>query len=150
MTAGETLKKQGEALKKQLEELSQLVVVPSGVPTTADAQDALRALAGEKELYANLLNEENLADRRSARTQREKYARRIFVLVCVWIILIFVLLLCQGFGDVIRYKPLSDKVLIALITSTTVNVIGTLIIVLKYIFKVSGHPPSGHSAHSAE
>lgn len=140
----------GEALKKQLEELSQLVVVPPGIPTKADDQDAKRAVVAEGKFYADALHAETVADRRSARTQRETYAKRIFGLVCAWIILIFALLLCQGFGDTIHYKPLSDKVLITLISSTTINVIGTLIIVLKYIFKVPSHQSSSHSTPSAE
>jgi hypothetical protein len=38
--------------------------------------------------------------------------------------------------DSIHNKPLSDTVLIKLIPSTTVKVIATLILVLKYIFKL--------------
>ncbi len=64
----------------------------------------------------------------------------MFVLVCSWITPIFVVLVCQVFGGswIPAYRPLSDSVLIALISSTTVNLIGTLIIVLKYIFRIPG------------
>lgn len=130
-----------EAFKKQLEELSNLVVVPPDLPTKADDQNAQEAVEAEGEFYEKQLQEQTLADRKSARTQRETYARGIFQLVCIWIFLIFILLLLQGFSGFIRYKPLSDPVLITLISSTTVNVIGTLIIVLKYIFKVSSSQP---------
>jgi protein-S-isoprenylcysteine O-methyltransferase Ste14 len=129
-----------KTLKEQLDELSQLVVVPPTPVTKTDDQEAKRAVADEGRFYADALHAETVADRKSARTQRETYARRIFTLVCAWIVLIFALLLFQGFGEVIHYKPLSDTVLITLISSTTVNVIGTLIIVLKYIFKVTGAP----------
>src|ERR1039457_2693509 len=128
----------GEALQKQLDDLTRLVVVPTSPLTQADDQHAKRALKNEKGFYDDDLHEQAMADRESARVQREKYASRIFYLVSTWIGLIFLLLLAQGFGDHIGYKPLSDKVLITLISSTTVNVIGTLIIVLKYIFKTQG------------
>ncbi len=139
-----------KTLREQLDELAQLVVVPPGLSTTTDDQDAKRAVVDEGKFYAEALHAETVADRRSARTQRETYARRIFRLVCAWIVLIFALLLCQGFGETIHYKPLSDTVLITLISSTTVNVIGTLIIVLKYIFKVPGHEPRGSGNPSTE
>ncbi len=81
-----------------------------------------------------------MADRDVARAQRKTYAKYVFILVCAWITAIYLLLLCQVFGPAMisQYKPLSDKVLITLISSTTVNLIGTLIIVLKYIFRMPG------------
>ena len=147
MSVEDELRKQlEETLKTQIEKLSHLVVVPSNLPAKANDQDAKRAIVAESKFYAEDLHAETVADRKSARTQRETYARRIFRLVCAWITLIFALLLCQGFGETIHYKPLSDKVLITLISSTTVNVIGTLIIVLKYIFKVPTQHPGGPSS----
>lgn len=122
--------------KRHLEELSELVKIPPSSPSESDDIDAKRALEDEGRSLASALQEETLKDSQAARAQRETYAGRIFALVCAWILFIFVLLFLQGFGDLIHYKPLSDKVLIALITSTTVNVIATLIIVLKYIFKL--------------
>jgi hypothetical protein len=122
-----------KTLTEQLDELAQLVVVPPSLPTKTDDQDAKRAVIDEGRFYAKALHAETVADRKSARTQRETYARQIFRLVCAWIVLIFILLLCQGFGDTIHYKPLSDKVLITLISSTTINVIGTLIIPLSAV-----------------
>jgi hypothetical protein len=130
-----------EAFSKQLEELSRLVIVPQSAPNLSSDNDAKRAVEDESKFLSNALQAEILADSQAARAQRETYAGRIFALVCVWISFIFILLFLQGFGDFLRYKPLSDKVLITLITSTTVNVIATLIIVLKYIFKL----PESHS-----
>jgi hypothetical protein len=64
------------------------------------------------------------------------YARRTFRLVAGWIYIVLALLLMQGFGSSYRYFRfhLSDTVLSIAIGSTTVNVIGMLIIVLKGIF----------------
>ena len=82
-----------------------------------------------------------MADRDTARDQRKVYAKYVFILVCAWIVAIYLLLLLQVLGTWLTpaYRPLSEAVLIALISSTTVNLIGTLIIVLKYIFRVSNY-----------
>jgi hypothetical protein len=126
--------------KQELEkDLESKIVVPES-PTDAKAKsDAIVVVEKESKFYDQKrkedLHQQEMADRASDRTQRETYARRVFFLVLGWIILIFLLLLFQGFGPLIHYNPLSDKVLLALITSTTVNLIGTLIIVLKYIFR---------------
>jgi len=135
--------------KRQLAELSELVKIPPSSPSESDDIDAKRALEDEGRSYASALQEEKLKDSQAARAQRETYAGRIFALVCAWILFIFVLLFLQGFCDLIHYKPLSDKVLIALITSTTVNVIATLIIVLKYIFKLPETQARGSATSKA-
>jgi hypothetical protein len=57
-------------------------------------------------------------------------------LVAAWIIAVFLLLILQGFSF-LGFK-LSDAVLLAAIDSTTVNVIGMLLIVLRNLF-----PPKG-------
>lgn len=81
-------------------------------------------------------NRQDIEDRKTAREQRRKYAKWVFILVCAWITAIFALLLLQVLGPVWLPKihPLSDRVLLALITSTTIDLIGTFIIVLRYIF----------------
>jgi uncharacterized protein YqhQ len=112
------------------------------VPATSAASretakiDVAQEAAFYEERRKRELHVETLADLKLARAQRETYARRVFVLVLVWILAMFVLLLMQGFGAYLHFS-LNEKVLLALITSTTVNLIGTLIIVLKYIFRIS-------------
>lgn len=64
--------------------------------------------------------------------ERKKYAGRIFKLIAIWLIGIFVLLVLQGFS-LCGFK-LSNNVLIASIGGTTINVIGIFIIVVKYLF----------------
>ncbi|HEY4010013.1 MAG TPA: hypothetical protein VGM11_07660 [Acidobacteriaceae bacterium] len=133
-------------LKKKQEiekELEQRIVIPEVPADEHSKQVAEKTLAKESKFYEEErkaeLHKQDVADRQSDRTQREKYAGRVFSLVLAWIILMFVLLMFQGFCELIHFKPLSDKVLLALITSTTVNLIGTLIIVLKYIFRTAGN-----------
>ena len=85
----------------------------------------------EESFWNERLHDEQIADMQSARVQREEYARKVFILVAGWIVALFVLLLAQGL--VATWRLFSGSVLI---TFVTVNLIGTLVIVLKYIFKV--------------
>ncbi len=63
---------------------------------------------------------------------RRKYAFRVFLLVIGWIIGIYLLLVFQGFR--FRSFHLSDNILLAAIGSTTANIIGILLIIVKYLF----------------
>jgi hypothetical protein len=63
---------------------------------------------------------------------RKKYAFRIFLLVAGWITAVLAILLLQGFG--FHGFHLSDNVILAAIGSTTANIIGVLVIVIKYLF----------------
>ena len=128
-----------QAMKTQIEALEQLVVVPQDSLVKADPQVAKENLAAEEKYYDDELTNQEVADRKSARKQRETYADRIFHLVYAWSVLVVVIVIIQGISSLFDRTFLSDKVLIALITSTTANLIGTLIIVLKYIFKVQSH-----------
>lgn len=69
--------------------------------------------------------------------ERKKYAKYFFILACLWLAGITVLLLLQGFGSfwfgLMPFK-LSDTVLLAVIGSTTVNVLGILYVVATYLF----------------
>ena len=68
--------------------------------------------------------------------ERKKYANRIFYLVCSWLCFVAALVLLNGIQDWFTFIPfhLSDAVLIALITTTTINVIGVFLFVVRYLF----------------
>jgi hypothetical protein len=66
--------------------------------------------------------------------ERKKYAGRIFCLLAIWLIGIFLLLLLQGFLSPHNWFNLDDKVIIAAIGGTTLNVIGIFIVVARYLF----------------
>jgi hypothetical protein len=66
--------------------------------------------------------------------ERKKYAGRIFCLLSLWLIGLFVLLLLQGFLSPLHYFFLSEAVLLATIGGTTLNVIGIFIVVARYLF----------------
>lgn len=71
---------------------------------------------------------------------RKKYAFRVFILVAFWITAVLGILILQGFA-VCRFH-LSDSVLLAAIGSTTANIIGILVIVVKYLFADRSNPSS--------
>jgi hypothetical protein len=64
------------------------------------------------------------------REARRKWAPKFFYLSCVWLGLVALLLIMQGF----RIFHLSDAVLIAAVTTTTANILGTLAVVANYMF----------------
>jgi hypothetical protein len=69
--------------------------------------------------------------------ERKRYASRFFLLSCAWLLSIIAILMLQGFGSIwfgrLPFK-LSENVLLAVIGSTTVNVLGILYVVAKYLF----------------
>ena len=64
--------------------------------------------------------------------ERKKYAFYCFVLACLWLALVTTILLAQGFSW--HAFKLSDSVLLALLGTTTVNVLGLFFVVTKYLF----------------
>jgi len=103
--------------------------------TAADAeasaadQDADKAIKIE-ELR---LKREHIEHLKQNRDERKKYAHHIFLFTCIWASVIFIIVLLAGFKKITGFD-LSDKVLITLITSTTVNFFGFFLLVVKYLF----------------
>jgi hypothetical protein len=64
-------------------------------------------------------------------SERKKYAGYFFFLACAWVVIIISILLLQGFG---AHFKLSEPVILALIGSTTVNILGILYVVANYLF----------------
>jgi hypothetical protein len=64
------------------------------------------------------------------RELRPVWARRLFITSVVWLLAVFGLLVAQGRGCV----HLAESVLVAFITTTTANVLATLVVVVKFIF----------------
>lgn len=77
---------------------------------------------------------------------RVSYTGRIFWLVVAWLACVVVCVMFSGF----RFKgfQLSDSVLIAFITSTTVNVVGLFVLVAKWMFPSGKEYPDGKELHS--
>ncbi len=65
---------------------------------------------------------------------REKYERRIFWCVVIYVSIVLLVILMQGFGDVFKFFHLEAPVLIALLTTTTANILALLFLIIKYLF----------------
>jgi len=63
---------------------------------------------------------------------RLSYARRLFWLVCSWLACVVIAVCFSGFH--VWGFSLSDAVLIAFITTTTINIVGLFFVVAKWLF----------------
>ena len=97
----------------------------------------------ETSIFANQRyreGEERIQDLTQNRTERKRYADRIYKLVTTWLIFISVVIVLhgitiQGPGTFVRKGlNLSDDIVLALIGGTTLNVLGLFFVVLKYLF----------------
>lgn len=68
------------------------------------------------------------------RLERKNFAGRLLSLVVAWLIGVFVLLVWQGFGSKIGFFSLPESVLHTLLATTTINLIGLLYVVSRYLF----------------
>ena len=75
---------------------------------------------------------EEIESLKQDRDQRKQFEERIFLSVQNYMIIIVCLLFVQGFH--VLYFSLSDTVLVALLGTTTVNVIGIFAFVARYLF----------------
>ena len=82
---------------------------------------------------ANEIRNEELENRRQDRAQRKVYADNLFTFLCFYMILVFFILYKSG--SLYNSFELSDSVIIALITTTTANIIGIFAFVVRYLFK---------------
>jgi hypothetical protein len=104
-------------------------------PTAEDQEASDLDQDADKAIKLELLRikREQLTQMQQNRAERKKYARHIFIFTCVWAILIFSILLLNGWKSSTGFE-ISDKVLITLITSTTINFFGFFLLVVKYLF----------------
>jgi len=77
---------------------------------------------------ANLILENNT--RKDNNDARKDFKEKIFSLTVVWLLLVIVIIICVGVG----WLKLGEKVLIALITSGSVNVLAFFLNVTKYLY----------------
>jgi len=71
---------------------------------------------------------------------RRKFARRVFLLTSLWLAVVVVIILLAGFRATYKSHQfqLADSVLLALIGSTTANILGIFVIVVHYLFPQRG------------
>lgn len=92
------------------------------------AQQNLR----KAQLENDALDEVNKGDAQD-REQRKQFAEKIFSFVCTYMMMVVIILLVTG-AQWVDFR-LSDQVIITLITTTTANIIGILLIVVHYLFR---------------
>lgn len=78
------------------------------------------------------IKRQHLITLRNNNAARIRYAKRIFILTCIWICMIIAIVVMAGFNLI----HLSDAVLITLIGTSTANFFGFFIIVVKYLFNI--------------
>lgn len=76
------------------------------------------------------LKQEEIESKRQDRKERKEYAAKVWKLICRYLLILS--LLVAGSHCVFH---LSDSVLIALLCTTTANILGLAYIVMRYLFK---------------
>jgi hypothetical protein len=96
---------------------------------TSNAPDPETA-ASVRNTYQDRYDEITLFNFSQNITARRRYSYRIFLTTSFWLISVVAILIFVGLG----WLKLSDSVLIALLGTTTVNVLGFFVIVIQYLF----------------
>lgn len=125
---------QPEPDQQQLEKIALEAPAGPDVPD-ANTSEALRKYEEDRE--ATLL-----VGLRQDISQRKKFGTAIFILACVWLAFIGFVLSVQGFGGMRGHAfNLGQPVILALIGTTTINVLGLCYVVANYLFPKPPKPP---------
>ena len=88
----------------------------------------------DENFIGQALRWEKYLGKKQDRKQRKEFATKIFNFLCVYMVGVFVLLLFAGIDGQGLCFSLNDEVLVALLTTTTINVVSIFIVVAKYLF----------------
>ncbi|MDR1130499.1 MAG: hypothetical protein LBK96_05915 [Prevotellaceae bacterium] len=89
------------------------------------------AIEKELKLTELKLRQEELEGNKQDREERKRYANDIFKFLRLFLFIILLIVVLAGVG----LLSLSDTVLIALLSSTAIEVIGIFAVVVRYLFK---------------
>lgn len=78
-------------------------------------------------------SKEDLKNKQEKREMRKRYAERTFLLTCIWLATALGIVLLTGWH--LGGFSLTQAELITLLSTTTANILGVLIIVMAYIYK---------------
>ena len=111
-------------------EVSGLIDSQSDVTVLGEANSAYNAEINY------LLKKEVLASLQQNNRERLRYAKFTFAITCFWILVVMILVFMNGYHPANGTRPLqlSDTVIITLITTTTINVFGFFLLVIKFLF----------------
>lgn len=131
-----------EVLAKLKAEIQAQIEAPGQQQLEADRFKAEKIYLNDE--LDRLLRMEDLTEKRNHnenlkqdRTLRKAFANKVFILTCCWSVAIFTILILVGS----KVLELSDKVLITLITSTTINFFSFFLLVMKYLFRTERAEP---------
>lgn len=88
----------------------------------------------DKQLQSRV-NEQNFKHQCAIQGQQISQLKSLFWLAVVWIVALFLVIGCNGFGSSSGWFKLSDSVLITLITTTTATILGLYIIAVRWLYK---------------
>lgn len=110
----------------------ELVQLMEEAPVQADAQDSLSETDIEMELRRVELDirKEELEGKRQDREQRGKFSKWIFIFMGAYMVIVLVVIFLAG----LCVLTLSNAAIVALLTTTTADVIGIFLVVVKYLF----------------
>lgn len=80
----------------------------------------------------NDIRKEELRSREQDRQQRKEFATKIYNFLCAYLSIVFFLVILSG-ASCVKFE-LTEGVVITLLSTTTANVIGIFILVVKYLF----------------
>jgi len=98
----------------------------AGTPATPD-QDTM---ASVESTYQDRYDAITLLNFTQNVEARRRYSHRIYLTTSLWLISVIAILVLVG----LKVLVLSDPVLIALLGTTTINVLGFFVIVIQYLF----------------
>jgi hypothetical protein len=114
-------------------DLGQIQEAPADAPIEADSRTK-----EEEADWDRRAKTEQLAEFILLRRLRETFCNRIFWLVVWWLCAVFFLIILDGSLAPWHLFSIPSAVLIALISGTTINLIGVLIVVMRYLFPIGG------------
>lgn len=94
-------------------------------------KDVAKERLRKAKLENDSIDEANKGDVQD-RAQRKQFAENIFIMVCVYVFAVIMIILLCG-AEWVHFS-LSENILITLLTTTTANILGILLIVVTYLF----------------
>lgn len=94
-------------------------------------KDVAKERLRKAKLENDSIDEANKGDVQD-RAQRKQFAENIFTMVCVYVFAVIMIILLCG-AEWVHFS-LSENILITLLTTTTANILGILLIVVTYLF----------------
>ena len=117
-----------DVILSKITQIIQSEEIPSNEPDAKYALGMQTFEEARKEIEIQELKTK-LANLKSAFKLSTRFAILIFILVFAWLGIVLGIIIWQG-----EIKALDDSVLIALLTTTTANMISLLYLVIRYVF----------------